>query len=264
MLLFAGLWSWSALSERWAHTAPPYAQRPIASLLEQTVLSEADYAALFLQTGLGRQGVDGVRAESGAEGILQMQAQLFAQTRWQCGRGTLLTRQEELSAPVRLAPLQNGDVLATPASHCLGWRNGHIGLVVDADRGLTLECTPGGAQPGRVEDWRRRASFIVLRLADTDRSRRAQIARWAQENLQNLPYSITAGVFDQRDGAPAATQCAHMVWAAYAAFGYDLDSNGGLLVLPEDLARSPLLEVVQVYGMPPGARWAGKPKHGGA
>ena len=44
------------------------------------------------------------------------------------------------------------------------------------------------------------------------------------------------------------TQCAHLVWLAYAAYGYDIDSNGGLIVTPKDIAESELFEVVQIYG----------------
>ena len=53
----------------------------------------------------------------------------------------------------------------------------------------------------------------------------------------------------------SGTQCAHLIWLAYAQFGYDLDSDGGWIVTPKDLANSPLLEVVQVYGMDPDRPW---------
>lgn len=47
------------------------------------------------------------------------------------------------------------------------------------------------------------------------------------------------------------TQCAHLVWFAYYRFGYDLDSDGGCIVTPENLYHSDLLELIQVYGLPP-------------
>ena len=49
----------------------------------------------------------------------------------------------------------------------------------------------------------------------------------------------------------AGTQSAHMIWSCYRALGYDLDSDGGRLVTPRDLLDSPLLEVVQIYGIEP-------------
>ena len=45
------------------------------------------------------------------------------------------------------------------------------------------------------------------------------------------------------------------MWQAYFNFGYDLDSNGGAIVVPKDIATSPLLEVVQVYGFDPDRLW---------
>ena len=54
---------------------------------------------------------------------------------------------------------------------------------------------------------------------------------------------------------PYATHCSHLVWQAYKHFGYDIDSDGGPLVTCNDIARSDLLEVVQVYGFDPDALW---------
>ena len=45
------------------------------------------------------------------------------------------------------------------------------------------------------------------------------------------------------------------MWYAYNAFGVDLDSNGGLVVTPRNIANSPLVEVVQVFGIDPVKLW---------
>lgn len=64
------------------------------------------------------------------------------------------------------------------------------------------------------------------------------------------------GQIQKKAPAPVeGTQCAHLIWRAYAQFGYDLDANGGWIVTPRQLANSPLLEVVQVYGMDPDQPW---------
>ena len=117
------------------------------------------------------------------------------------------------------------------------------------------------------------------------------MAAFAQANLLDVPYRLTAGLWgeklpwqakeraaalggEQTAAAPAdeavlvnpdqkrkdtsllgGTQCAHLIWSAFAAAGYDIDSDGGWLVTPRDLARSPLLEVVQVYGVDPRKPW---------
>lgn len=66
---------------------------------------------------------------------------------------------------------------------------------------------------------------------------------------------IVALAEEAASAALRGTQCAHLIWAAFAAYGYDADSDGGWLVTPRDLALSPLFEVVQIYGVDPAAIW---------
>lgn len=251
------LWAWTARTEAHAHIPPSGQPADLVPLLQGAALPAGAGQTLFQQTGLGPAGLRAVWGQEGAQGLLAFQRQLFAPTAWQCGYGTLLTRQDLLSDPVRLVPLQDGDILVTPASHCLGWRNGHAALVVDAQKGLTLECGPQGPFTGFASAWGDRASFLVLRLAGASGEVRARIAHEAGDMLAGACYSPTVGLFSPKlpRGQITATQCAHLVWAAFACQGYDLDANGGWLVTPRDIALSPLLEVVQVYGLPPGRRW---------
>ena len=170
---------------------------------------------------------------------------------------TPLTRQETLTAPVALAPLQDGDVLVSAASHFFGWRNGHAALVVDAAEGRTLECAMFSAEFGQVSNWAWRANFVVLRLKNAGQAQRAAIARQAARRLLHTPYSISVGLFSPKGNGSQvpATQCAHLVWSAFAAFGYDVDATGGGIVTPCDIACSPAFEVVQIYGLAPDSRW---------
>ena len=251
------LWGWTARTEASAHIPPGTQPVDLAPLLRGAQPAPQTEALLFQQTGLGPTGLYAVWRREGAQGVLAFQRQLFAPAAWQCGYGTLLTRQDVLASPVRLSPLETGDILVTPASHCLGWRNGHAALVVDAQTGRTLECGPDGAFFGLASAWGDRASFLVLRLAGASGETRARIAREAPQALAGASYSPTVGLFSPKlpGGQITATQCAHLVWAAFARQGYDLDATGGWLVTPRDIALSPLLEVVQVYGLPPGQRW---------
>jgi uncharacterized protein YycO len=76
--------------------------------------------------------------------------------------------------------------------------------------------------------------------------------------LNNIPYDLVTGIFNSKFKEPGeidGTQCAHLVWEAFKLYGYDLDSDGGGLVTPNDIANSPLLEVVQVYGVNPREIW---------
>ena len=97
-----------------------------------------------------------------------------------------------------------------------------------------------------MEHWTHYPSFAVLRLKNTSEQERKAIADKAREQMTGIPYHLTAGIWKENAG----TQCAHLVWYAYHQFGYDLDSDGVLIVTPRDLYDSPLLEVIQIYGMP--------------
>ncbi len=79
---------------------------------------------------------------------------------------------------------------------------------------------------------------------------REQIARFALETLDGLPYRLTCGLLGQKDGGGGA-QCAWLVWRALWEAGYDADADGGRLVTVADLAASPLFEVVQIRGIDP-------------
>lgn len=259
----AGLYLWTRRTERRAHWTP---QAPMADLrpaLDREKLSEADYALLLRQTGLGKPAVDALLARGGKERILRMQKILYAPITYQCRRFSPISWTERLTdaagtvrAGVELAPLEDGDILISASSHTLGWCNGHAGLVVDAGRGETLESVVMG-QAARVcslAKWREYPTLLVLRLKGASRAERAAIAKDALLRLKGTPYRLLSSK-RRGGGAPRGTQCAHLVWEAYRPFGYDLDSDGGRLVTPHDLAVSPLLELVQVYGLDPERLW---------
>ncbi len=166
--------------------------------------------------------------------------------------------------------LQEGDILISFSSHIFGWRSGHAGIVVDAAEGLTLEAIAVGYDSGirSLEDWAEYPSVAVLRLKGVSRKERARVAEFSREYLAGIPYHIASFTWPAPDPPvpaeaschpaipsiphiPSGTQCAHLVWTAYAHFGYDLDSDGGVVVTPADLFQSDLLEVVQVYGLDP-------------
>ena len=161
--------------------------------------------------------------------------------------------------------LQNGDVLITKNSRFLGWRNGHAGLVVDAQNGLVLEAIMLGMDTKlcKIEKWLDYPSFQVLRVKEELEVPVERVVEYASKHLVGVPYQLLAGVrsrilgsngatVSEKEGGEATvvkgTQCAHLVWYAYMLVGLDLDSDGGWLVTPKDVQESPYLEVVQSYG----------------
>lgn len=270
ILLF--LWTYSVEEE--ARYAPNYPKEDISDYLGKEELSEEDYGILFRQTGLTELGIDTLWKKNRREEILAVQERFFRQADVQCERSFCVFREilEEPKSPkqrilqaetldLAIPAVENGDILITFNSHFLGWRNGHAALVVDAEKGLTLEAITLGKNSSlcSLRGWTEWPSFVVLRLTELSERERSVVADYAKRNLKQIPYSLTAGIWDEEEGeledalqgddALGGTQCAHLIWYAYNHFGYDLDSNGGMLVTPEDIYESSLLEVVQVYGV---------------
>lgn len=266
-LVTALLCLWTCLAERKAHYRPDYDRVDIAEFLRKESLTEAEYDVLYQQTGLARIAVDKLLQSGRGDELLKLQQRFFAEKQVICEQNFFLFR-EMLQDGMRkgrdsfpiMPALEEGDILITFSSHFLGWRNGHAALVIDAEKGLTLEALTLGEKSAvlSVDGWQRRPSFMVLRLKGVSADIRAGIAKYAEENLVELPYQLSAGIWEgisvqKADGEEVlvGTHCSHLVWYAYHLFGYDLDSDGGILVTPKDISESPLLEVVQIYGMKP-------------
>ena len=153
--------------------------------------------------------------------------------------------------------LRNGDILITKATHSLGWRHGHAAIVTDAAKGETMEAILLGNPTllQNVSKWRTYPSFIHLRLKNHENVDTDKIAEYAKKKMLGIPYGLLTGIPVKAPEDIKETQCAHVVWYPYECFGYDLDSDGSWLVTPKDIARSDLLEVVQVYGVDPENIW---------
>ena len=255
VLLFVAivLTIWREQAEDNAYIAPAYEQIDLSSYLAQQT---PDYSVLLYQTGLGKQAVDALwNTPEGKAQIVRVQSDFFQKPEIQCKPNSLISREERTKIQVtQLVDLQKGDILLTPCSHTFGWRNGHAALVIDAQKGSTLESVVLG-QPSsvqNVEKWVHYPQFVVLRLRGASAQARARTADWAMQYLQSVPYHFTVGVLSSKQPQwdnITGTQCAHLVWLAYAAFGYDIDANAGRIVTPHDILGSHALEVVQAYGM---------------
>lgn len=143
--------------------------------------------------------------------------------------------------------IQDGDILVTDSTYCLCFRHGHAALVVEAEMGITLEAFGVGTRSeySSLQEWRRYPHVLVLRLKASQTVRK-KVAAYAEKKLVGIPYRLCTGMIGDKDmkGEYWGTQCAHLVWAAYAACGYDIDGTGGWLVTPSDFLSSALLQVV--------------------
>lgn len=289
-VIMTGLVLWTQSTETHVYTSPLAMPQPLDPYLQQQTFTEADYAFLCRQTGLFPPAIDALAAQGDLTNLISYQKAYFCNPSYLCEANTIISREERLTEPggrICLPALEDGDILITFNCHVFGWRSGHAALVVDAERGLTLEARVLGTDSAilSIGHWEEYPSFTVLRLKDTDTWQRAEIASYAREYLAGIPYRVTAGLFavpaaaSPPEGAfcpeetilppelfppaaesvasqqftvtpPSGTHCAHLVWYAFRFFGYDLDSDGGRIVTPRDIYDSSLLEPVQTYGNP--------------
>lgn len=237
-----------------AHIPPAALKSDLTTLLGKSTDSYTydDYRFIFEQTGLGRSAVKSIKSPLE---LLSYQESYYADIEYSCRMNSPVSYEEKIkSGSVKLAPLEDGDILITNSSHVFSWRNGHAAIVVDAQKGITLEAVVIGknSKTQNIDKWTQYPNFAVLRLKNAEKKERAEIARSAIDSLNNIPYMVTIGLFPSKYselGFTPGTQCAHLVWLAYAAHGYDIDSNHGLIVTPDDILKSELFEVVQTYGM---------------
>lgn len=276
----------TALAEPWAHIYPNYSKADISAVLSKKLLTDADYETLFYQTGLGRPAVDELRVRyfDFGERILRFQKNFFNNVGYICEKNSLVSREESLvdeygnlTDGTELAPVHDGDILITKCSHTYGWRNGHCALVIDAAVGNTLESVVLGTD-STVQDinkWTNYPDFMLLRLKNAPPDLPDNVAKAAAKYLCGVPYRLTAGIFGPKiifsdrtkvlhdagthdiliNGEITGTHCSHLVWQAYMFYGYNVDSDRGLIVTPKDIANSPHLEIVQVYGVDPVNIW---------
>lgn len=269
-LLAASLLIADNVADRYARVLPSYPKEDILPVLQKENWTDEDYDLLYRQTGLGRLALDELKGSN--DTILSFQTALFFEGEVYHEAASFTTPHDYLVDPetgrrytAPIVPLEDGDVLVSSSCHTFGWRNGHSALVTNGDSGSVLESVTLGMNSQITyhgANWFCQASnFMVLRLKGVSKEERAAIAAAAAKTLNDVPYSILVGFFfDKKDqcangATPKHTHCSHLVWQAYKNAGYDIDSDGGSLCSTNDIARSPLFEIVQVYGFDPVKLW---------
>ncbi|MGN1061862.1 MAG: hypothetical protein ACI4RO_01925 [Candidatus Scatosoma sp.] len=263
-LALAGVELSTQISDKtWDQWKPSYEKADLSAILakERKDLTEDDYAVIYAQTGLTKIGADRMFEKGKKDGILKIQESYFADVSVTRERFAPWTCWEKLEGGKRatIGEVRAGDIIVTSATHVLGFRYGHAALVV-SDGGTILEAnTPGTvSHTTGINTFDDYATFMVLRPDPekvSDETRLA-IADYARNELVGIPYTVFAGIFRKKFQQPLqGTQCAHIVWYAYKNFGIDLDSNGGCIVKPQDMANSPYMQVVQIYGFNPETVW---------
>ena len=260
VLAISGTVTQTAVHAHAMHWAPDYDKLDLAPLIAKADYTAEDYRTLFYQTGLGSAAIDELRThETYAEELADFQERFFAPVTSGCVRMVASTCMEftldedgEETAAFRTAPAKPGDVVAMLSSHTCGWRHGHCGLVVSDSRVLEAAMIGTNSSVYALTTWTGHPTFVLLRYKNADEQTLNELARNAQKTLEDVPYSIFAGVFGKNEGyRPKTTQCAHIVWYAYHVCGFDIDRTGGSIVTVQDILYHPDFEVVQIYGLNP-------------
>lgn len=269
ILAFSTIYFLNIIIEPQGYIHPTYDKIDLNQILLKESFTENDYKTLFYQTGLGKVAIDEIleNKETGINDIKEFQYNFFADRNVLCEKIGIITNEESFvdnkgnyKYGFNLAPYKNGYVLITKATHSLGWRHGHAGIVTDAENGETLEAVILGqnSQYQNINKWKMYPSFIMLRLKDTSDEKLNEIASFSRQYMYDVPYSLFIGLLSKKNPDTkniSGTQCSHLVWYPFMQNGYDVDSDGSWLVTPKDIANSDLFEVVQIYGVDPNEIW---------
>ncbi len=239
--------------------APTWGKQDISATLDKENKTKEDYAFLYSQTGLGKSAIDTLLKEGKKAEIEEISRQYFEEAEYETEIMffPIVMTEQKKGAPLKVAPLERGDVLVSLTTYTLGFRHGHAGMVLNGETGEILEHLVLGetSKTGKVYGFRSYPTFAVLRYKDKAVAEAA--ADYAEENLVGIPYNPLAGIIkkDKSDEKPiSSSQCSHLAWQAYKAAGADIDGNGGVLVLPKDFLKCRDFEIVQIYGIKPPKR----------
>lgn len=267
---------------------PDYEMMDLDEILAKEILTEEDYDILYKQTGLTKIGVDRAREKGTAVGqagyrrITAIQQEYFNKDRKivhnYFSPFICTDHVTDYATPIFL---EDGDLLVTSSTHFSGWRIGHAAIVADGENEMIFQATQVGSENGYIDivNFMNRLDFMVLRIKpevfsktqingeyvidDAYKSALSDIIEYITTDLKDSVYSIFTGVFTSKDECEK-TMCSHLLWYGFKYFdadngkenrGIDIDSNGGPLVMPQDIANSPYVELVQTFGFNPDKLW---------
>ncbi|MDE7083476.1 MAG: hypothetical protein K2O89_07235 [Clostridia bacterium] len=231
---------------------PDYEMIDLDGYLDGEITDE-DYEVLYRQTGLTKIGIDRAleKGETGKKLIKKIQADFFEPHTVMNGQVAPYACTDYIETHISNIYLEDGDIIVTSSTHISSVRIGHAGLVTNGSLEKVLQANAYGtySRIGNIWDFTDRVNFLILRPDPEKISSGVvkNVVEYAQSSLVGIPYEGLAGVVTNKNNIER-TQCAHIIWYAYKQFGIDLDSNGGSMVVPYDLANSAYLQPVQVFG----------------
>lgn len=236
---------------------PDYERVDIVAVLEKSELENDDYELLYYQTGLSKSGLDATLAERGIDGVLEFQDGVFGEYEVKDYNFAPFCHYYSINKKMPIAPIQNGDIIVSSSTEFSLWSVGHCAMVVDAENGVVVEAIGIGSEStyGSLSAILRRGNFIVLR-PKTDSATIDKIVDYTTSNLIGIKYDPTIGILSRKYVEDIEyTHCAHIFWYAFYKHGIDIDSNGGPVVTPKDIAFSEHFKIIQVSGFDHEVLW---------
>lgn len=270
---YAAFWICDANAHVWNPSYEKMQEEDLKNLYLNAKTDE-EFQTLFEQTGLTRIGIERAREHSnGWKRIKEIQDSYFRPREVINGYYAPLICTDHIEDFSTEIFLEKGDILITSSTHFSGFRIGHSGIVADPNLQYPIwQATQVGSQNGYasvLEGFTNRINFMVVRIkAETFGAKSTEdklyldcmddVVNYIVTDLKNAVYSPFTGVFTSKNKCEY-TSCSHLIWYGFMHFddknggerNIDLDTNGGLLVTPNDISRSPLVELVQTFGFNP-------------
>ena len=227
----------------------------LTEILNKDILNDNDYDILLKQTGLTKIGIDRLHKLDN-DRIMQIQDDYYSNYEIKPSYIGLSRCSCEYERPIKHVTLEEGDILITDSSHLSFYHFGHAELYIGDGYTLSIDGSGLYSKLNSADNFFIKGNFMVLRLKGIDNELKSELVSYAKENLLGLKYRLLTGILTRKNPSKLKyTQCSHIIYYLYNKFGYNLDSDKGLIVTPRDLARSNLLEAVQVYGFNPYTLW---------
>jgi hypothetical protein len=267
-LVFCGLivfvLTWQ--TERQAVTDISFTEVDLTQIAAKTELSKDDYDLLYHQTGLSQTDIDLIwTKEADITAVISRYQQRFlAKNTFDAEVLSWFSKAERIADRnqyYQIYDLKEGDVLLTKSTHTLFYRHGHSSLYLGGTEQSLLEATVIGSPVSltTAAAWGGYPTGIQLRISEDAAAEidmepeelGAAVAIYAKEELLGDDYRLLAGAFGigaENDG----TQCAYLIYEAYAYFGLNVSSRD-FPVTPSSLLESGKFDIIQAWGVDPDA-----------
>ncbi len=213
-------------------------------------LSDEDLLTISKQTGLGKDSIRTLTLTKRLNEIYDYQNDYLKNQKYYKSHFVLVSYEELLyESHLPFVNIRTGDVILTSSSVTGFFRHGHAGIVINGPSGETVEAYSPleNSCISNVNTWLEYRAVMVLRLKPEYAHLADQAAKYAEENLVDVKYSLFSSTKDSTDNVKR-TQCAQLVYLAFKYVGLEIDQNGDWLITAKEISKSKYFYTVEVKG----------------